>query len=293
MIFSQIGTCSPELATQGSGMQTMKTIIAILAAAVGAMAAPVKAPPRYPWNVWLDYGLLVDGRDHRHYKTVEIDSLQWTAENMRFVTDSSWCFERDTTNCEVYGRYYRGLDAALACPKGWRLPTADEWRSLLHKAGDGHAMTRLTSTKGWGTYPTSKVGRILSKWIKPIPPRPTRFKPAPKPQAPAVDPDPESDDRLGFRIIPAGLRVVPQVHHVQPTTGYGEASAVETPDEKAHPRFGLEFGVQGYAAYLWADGNIDTALSMAPGEESGIEIHDNTSFDLFGFSVRCVKPNRN
>ncbi len=271
----------------------MGPIASILALAASLAAAPAKAPPRYPWNVWLDYGLLVDGRDQRHYKTVEIDSLQWTAENVNFAMDSSWCYDRDTANCSVYGRLYRGQDAAKACPKGWRPPTAAEWRSLLSKAGDGHAMTRLTSTKGWSSYPTSKVGRMLSKWIKPIPPRPTRFKPAPKPQAPAVDPDPESDDRLGFRILPAGLRVEPQVHHVQPTTGYGEAASVETPEEKAHPRMGLEFGVRGAAAYFWSADPLDTALSMSPGEESGIEIHDASSFDLFGFSVRCVKPNRN
>jgi hypothetical protein len=44
---------------------------------------------KFPWNVRLDYGLVVDGRDGRHYKTIEIDSLEWLAENVKFVTDSS------------------------------------------------------------------------------------------------------------------------------------------------------------------------------------------------------------
>lgn len=131
---------------------------------------------------------------------------------------------------------------------------------------------------------------MLSKWIKPIPPRPTRFKTTPKPQVQAVDIDPESDDRLGFRILPAGLRVVPQPRHVTPTAGYGEGAYTESAEAKAHPQMGLEFGVRGYAAYFWCGDAMDTALSIAPGQESGIEIHDATSFDQFGFSVRCVKP---
>ena len=256
-------------------------------------AQPKKPPPRYPWNIWRDYGLLVDGRDHGHYKTLDIDTLQWMAENLNFATDSSWCYDHDSANCDVYGRLYRGRDAETLCPNGWRLPTADDWRFLLHTAGDGHALTRLTTSSGWSASPVSGVGRILAKYIKPIPSptlklRTKKFVPPP----PTIDPDPDSDDRLGFRILPAGLHVVPQVHHYVPTSGDGEANSLESADLKAHPTVGLEFGLRGYAAYFWSSGVIDTVLAADADGQPGIEFHDVGSMDQFGFEVRCVKPNR-
>jgi hypothetical protein len=272
----------------------MMPILFLLAIVLGSAGAqPKKPPPRYPWNIWRDYGLLVDGRDHGHYKTLDIDTLQWMAENLNFATDSSWCYDNDSANCAVYGRHYRGVDAATVCPKGWRLPTADDWRFLLHTAGDGHALTRLTSTSGWSTSPTSRIGRLLAKYVKPIP-SPTlrlRAKKVPPPP-PVVDPDPDSDDRLGFRILPSGLRVQPMVHHYTPTAGEGEASSVESADMKAHPTVGLEFGLRGYAAYFWSATTLDTVLAADADGQPGIEIHDVNTMEQFGFSVRCVKPNR-
>jgi uncharacterized protein (TIGR02145 family) len=73
---------------------------------------------------------LVDERDGKIYKTVEIDGKVWMAENLNFVTSKSWCYAGKEENCDEFGRLYF-LDAAQnACPAGWHLPSDDEWKEL-------------------------------------------------------------------------------------------------------------------------------------------------------------------
>lgn len=73
---------------------------------------------------------LVDERDGKVYKTIEIDGKVWMAENLNFTTSKSWCYANKEENCEKFGRLYF-FDAALkACPVGWHLPSDDEWKEL-------------------------------------------------------------------------------------------------------------------------------------------------------------------
>ena len=273
----------------------MKILLLSLLFPAGLFAAP---PARLAWNTHLDYGLLVDGRDGNHYKTVEIDSLVWFAENLKFVTDSSWCYDNDTLNCHRYGRLYRGSESANACPKGWHLPTAAEWKNLLHFTGDGHAMTRLTGTEGWAATPAGSAAIKLSKWFKPIEPRRTKAMAKADSLAkallaalpPPIVPDDHSDDRFGFRILPAGLHIKPDVHHPTPTTGYGEANSVETQDSKNHPIFGHEYGLLGAYAYFWSATEYDTTFHSAGDDAVGISLMSRIpTMEAFGFSVRCVE----
>ncbi len=269
--------------------------MAMAAMVVGAAPTKKKPPPAYPWNIWVDYGLLVDGRDKKTYKSIDVDTLQWMSQNLDFTTDSSWCYDRDSSNCAIYGRHYKPSEAMSVCPKGWRLPTAAEWVTLFHAAGDGHAFSRLSTTRGWSLPPTNRLQKMLAKYVKPIPSPTARLlaktrKTPPLPPPVEVDPDP--DDRLGFRILPAGLRVEPMVHHDVPTAGNGEAAFVESAQQKAHPTVSLEFGLRGYAAYFWAATPIDTVIPIDSDGQPGLEIHGTDAFDQFGFSVRCVKPNR-
>lgn len=121
------------------------------------------------------------------YKTVGIGTQLWMAENLRATTgvDSSWCFNDEPENCEIYGRLYTwatamGIDekyqtqSALKdgvisdtsynrgiCPKGWHIPSNDEWQTLLDfvDASNGIATAGQSicdpngNWKGYDDYP--------------------------------------------------------------------------------------------------------------------------------------------
>jgi uncharacterized protein (TIGR02145 family) len=76
-----------------------------------------------------------DRRDGYRYPVVAIGGLRWFAENLRYRTADSRCYENDEANCEDHGRLYRLSDALKACPAGWRVPSEEDWRALERSLG--------------------------------------------------------------------------------------------------------------------------------------------------------------
>ncbi len=75
-------------------------------------------------------------KDVPTYKTVKIGEQVWMAENLNYETSSgSWCYDDDPANCEKYGRLYDWETAKNVCPKGWRLPTKSDFKTLLNNVG--------------------------------------------------------------------------------------------------------------------------------------------------------------
>ena len=105
----------------------------------------------------------------------------------RNTSDSiSWCYENKVSNCDKYGRLYTwaaamdsvgewstsgkgcgygdGENCSVAsagsatlvrgvCPKGWHLPSPDEWEALFTAVGGSStAGTKLKSVTGWNAY---------------------------------------------------------------------------------------------------------------------------------------------
>ncbi|MDR2554115.1 MAG: fibrobacter succinogenes major paralogous domain-containing protein [Fibromonadaceae bacterium] len=102
--------------------------------------------------------------------TVKIGSQTWMAENLNCNVAGSKCGgtdqqtgedeghlytyypleDKNTVNCDKYGRLYNWVAAKSACPSGWHLPSDDEWEVLVNFVGGAStAGTKLKATSGW------------------------------------------------------------------------------------------------------------------------------------------------
>jgi uncharacterized protein (TIGR02145 family) len=93
--------------------------------------------PGGQFNRNISYGYFSDSRDDRGwgYHTIVVDSQTWMAENLRFETDDSWCYDDNSSYCAVFGRLYTWDAAMTACPAGWRLPDTSDWNTLARAVG--------------------------------------------------------------------------------------------------------------------------------------------------------------
>ena len=76
--------------------------------------------------------VLTDARDNKTYPTYTIGKQTWMAANLAFkVPTGCWAYDNDEANVAQYGYLYNWDAAKAACPKGWHLPTDEEWQQLM------------------------------------------------------------------------------------------------------------------------------------------------------------------
>jgi len=140
-----------------------------------------------PWNASVSMGSFVDHRDGWVYRTVQVGSLVWMAQNLEYrapTPDGSGygpdsvgrCPSDSRDSCSKYGRLYSWTEAmglppiysndtaghmtrvVGICPTGWHLPSSAEWGILQQAAGGVSSGAVLKASAGWGSPGTDHLG---------------------------------------------------------------------------------------------------------------------------------------
>jgi uncharacterized protein (TIGR02145 family) len=59
----------------------------------------------------------------------------WTKKNFDFPMPKCWWYDNDSMQNNNYGRLYFFSSALAGAPKGWHLPTLEEWQVLINYFG--------------------------------------------------------------------------------------------------------------------------------------------------------------
>jgi len=90
------------------------------------------------------------------YGRVKIGEQFWMGKNWGCYAPGSKCYGNDSINCKEYGRLYDWAMAKTTCPKGWHLPSKDEWKALVdfvESDCSDCAGKLLKATDGWNNTP--------------------------------------------------------------------------------------------------------------------------------------------
>lgn len=108
-----------------------------------------------------DYPTILDERDGQAYSYIQIDNLFWLRENMRLKTERSMTISDTiftTNNC---GSFYFVDEALSVCPKGWRLPTEKEVKTLIKLEKKKHInIIDTLNIKLCGRIDGKKIARV-------------------------------------------------------------------------------------------------------------------------------------
>lgn len=195
------------------------------------------------------YGKMTDSRDNQTYKTTQIGSQVWMAQNLNYsdetitpsLKDNNWCYGDNESNCAVGGRLYSWSAAQDACPEDWHLPTAEEYDELF-------ATVKKNEKVNDGNWPYVFKAKIRFNWN-------TRY------QA-------EYADMFGFSALPTGER--------SPDGWTVNGNFMKGP-----------YGGEGAGMSSWTATEVDDENAKALGVDYDVFLFDVPKKN--GLSIRCIK----
>lgn len=204
--------------------------------------------------------------------TVKIGNQVWMGKNLDVDIGNSWwpqdkycktfiddpdepfcgdCIEYYWKEHKEYGRLYDWESAQIACPKGWRLPTNDDWKELYQYLG--------SSKEGGKKLSSTKTNKKIEKTAS------MRFTYNNPDGHPFWYYNPESTNTTGFSAVPSGLRMP------GPNGGF---TGVGT---KVYWWSANEGGKENKYAIRWG-------ITF-----NGIDLVHNLADKRLGLAVRCIK----
>ncbi len=108
-----------------------------------------------PLNPNIQYGTMIDSRDGQIYKTVEIGSQTWMAQNLNYNFTNN--YDSDSI---FYGKDYTWEQAQNVCDEGWHLPSKEEFEDLITGKGEGYDLAKkfLSLKSSYDVYDREVVG---------------------------------------------------------------------------------------------------------------------------------------
>jgi uncharacterized protein (TIGR02145 family) len=144
------------------------------------------------FNLGVTYGNVTDA-DGNTYKTVQIGTQTWMAENLRttkfndgtaipnatsdqtwsLYTTSAYCwYNNDISNKPTYGALYNWFvitDGHKICPTGWHIPSDADWVTLIsYLGGDAISGGKMKET-GTGHWMSPNTGATNSSGFSALP----------------------------------------------------------------------------------------------------------------------------
>lgn len=179
-------------------------------------------------------GYFTDKRDNNFYSTIHIGNKEWMAENLRYNAKES--FLNPNNPNETYGRLYTINSLRNICPKGWHLPSDEEWDNLEI----AHGMERkFINTGGWRGKHAIHM-RTIDSW----------------------DNEANNTNTLGFSVLPAGYYTSGKLGLPKGFEGLGFAAAFWSSTENNITTARFMFSQKTFVN-KWEDNNNNTHMALS------------------------------
>lgn len=98
--------------------------------------------------------------------TIQFGSYIWLTKN---TSRKGWgtfstCYDKDDSNCDIYGRLYQAEEEGHSCPEGFGLPTESDWKAL-DKYNDKYPEISEAMQMTYGGYCIDDIDTVLCKGL--------------------------------------------------------------------------------------------------------------------------------